>query len=333
MNATTAIRFAAWVLPLSLLAACSAWESVPEETQDARKSFEMPDRSAKYSEPAVLDAFRSEAVTDYRLWDGDQIQIDVLGRPELSGPHIVGPDGKITLPVSGVLMLRNLTREEAAAAVTKALSRYYRDIYATVRVDRYASNRVIVLGRVEHPGALQFESPPFLLEILSKAGGLPLLRPEQVLTRCAVIRGEKILWIDIKRLLTGDLSLNIRLMRNDTVYIPDAADTSVFVLGAVNKPGVFRLTPQMSFLDALGQAGGATVDADLNTLHLIRPTKQVNLEIDLENILRPDPNLNLSMEEGDIVYVPRNGVAKVGYILQKINPFATLITLKTLAAF
>lgn len=325
-------RYAVLAL-LMLMAGCSAWESVPDETPEARKSFEVPDRSTKYSAPDVLQAFRSEAVTDYRLWDGDQIQIDVLGRPELSGQHIVGPDGKVTLPVSGPLMLRDLTREEASNTITKTFSRYYRDIYTTVRVDRYSSNRIIVLGRVEHPGALQFESPPLLLEILSKAGGLPLLRPEQALARCAIIRGEKILWIDIKRLLTGDLSLNIPLMRNDTVYIPDATDTSVFVLGAVNKPGVFRLTPQMSFLDALSQAGGPTTDADLNALHLIRPAKKVNLEIDMENILQPDPNLILSMEEGDIVYVPRNGVSKVGYILQRINPFATLITLKTLATF
>lgn len=326
-------RHALWALLAALLAGCSAWETIPGETPDARKSFEVPDRSAKYSEPGVLEAFRSEAVTDYRLWDGDKIQVDVVGRPELSGQHIIGPDGKITLPVSGVVLLRDQTRDEAANLITKALSRYYRDIYTTVRVDSYSSNRVIVLGRVEHPGALQFESPPLLLEILSKAGGLPLLRPEQVLTRCAIIRGDKILWIDIKRLLTGDLNLNIQLMRNDTVYIPDATDTSVFVLGAVGKPGVIRLTPQMSFLDALGQAGGPTTDADVNELHLIRPAKNVNLEIDMENLLTPDPNLILSMEEGDIIYVPRNGVAKVGYYLQKINPFATLLTVKSFAAF
>jgi polysaccharide export outer membrane protein len=331
--AFTAIFRYGLALLLLLLTACSAWETVPLPTPDARKSFEVPDRSTKYSGPEVLEAFRSEAVTDYRLWDGDQIQIDVLGRPELSGPHIIGPDGKITLPVSGVTLLRNLTRDEAAKAITKTLSRYYRDIYTTLRVDRYASNRVIVLGRVEHPGALQFESPPLLLEILSKAGGLPLLRPEQVLTRCAVIRGEKILWIDIKRLLTGDLNLNIQLMRNDTVYIPDATDTSVFVLGAVNKPGVFRLTPQMSFLDALSQAGGPTTDANINSLRLIRPAKNVDFEIDMENLLKPDASQIVSMEENDIVYVPRSGVAKLGYILQRINPFATLLTLKTFTAF
>ena len=330
MNAAPALL----ALPPLLLAGCAAvWETAPEATPGARQAFQVPDRSATYSAAAAIDAFRAETLDDYRLWDGDQIQVDVLGRAELSGPHTIGPDGKITLPVAGVLSLRELTREGAALAVARALSRYYKDIHATVRVDRYSSNRVIVLGRVEHPGALQFESPPMLLEALAKAGGLPLLRPEQVLTRCAVIRGEKILWIDVKRLLTGDLSLNVQLARNDTVYIPDSTDTSVFVLGAVARPGVFRLTPQMSFMDLLSQAGGPTVDADAGDLHLVRPAKNVNLQIDLDSLLRHGAEQNVSMEEGDIVYVPRHGVAKVGYILQKINPFATLVTLKTFAAF
>lgn len=325
----------AWpgVIPALLLVGCSAWETVPEPTPNARESFEIPDKSTTVSSPEVLEAFKAEVDENYHLWDGDQIQVDVTGRPELSGPHTIGPDGKITLPISGVISLRNLTREAGAQAITQALSRYYRDIFTTIRVEHYASNRVIVLGRVENPGALPFESPPKLLEILSKAGGLPLLRPEQVLTRCAVIRGEKILWIDIKRLLMGDMDLNVQLMRNDTVYIPDATDTSVYVLGAVGKPGVYRLTPQMSFMDALSQAGGPTPDADLNNLRLVRPFKHVNLQIDLEAVLEPDHKINVSMEESDIIYVPRNGVAKVGYILQKVNPFAIMLTMKTFTAF
>lgn len=315
------------------VAGCSSWESLPDETPAAAKAFEVPDRTMTYSSNEVVQAFKSDVETDYRLWDGDQIQVDVLGRPELSGVHIIGPDGKITLPVSGVLLVRNLTRTETAQAVTQALTRYYKDIFTTVRIDKYASNRVIVLGRVERPGALQFEYPPLLLEILAKAGGLPLLRPEQVLTRCAILRGERILWIDVKRLLTGDMSLNVQLMRNDTVYIPDSTDTSVYVLGAVNKPGVYRLTPQMSFMDALSQAGGPTYDATLSKLHLVRPTKQAHLEIDMYDLLHPDPNLNVSMEEGDIIYVAKSWESKVGYVLQKINPFATMMTLKGFAAF
>jgi polysaccharide export outer membrane protein len=335
MSSVVTIRIGNWLALLLaiLLAGCTAWESMPDATPGARYAFEVPDRSKTYSTSEVVQAFKAEVETEYRVWDGDQIQVDVLGRPELSGLHTIGPDGQITLPVAGVLLVRNKTRQDAAQTITQALSRYYKDIFTTLRVERYTSNRVIVLGRVEHPGALQFEYPPLLLEILAKAGGLPLLRPEQVLTRCAIIRGEKILWIDVKRLLTGDMSLNVQLMRNDTVYIPDSTDTSVFVLGAVNKPGVYRLTPQMSFLDALSQSGGPAPDANLAALHLVRPSKQAHLIIDLYDVLHPDPNMNMSMEEGDIIFVARSWEAKIGYVLQKINPFATLIALKGFATF
>ncbi len=315
------------ILFLVCLAGCGAWESVPEETpNNPRSAFSSPQKSEKTSPKSAIEGFRTNTVDQYRLWDGDQITIDIVGRPELSGQQIVGPDGDITLSVAGSIKLRDLTREQAAEAIAKALSRYYKNVYATVRVDTYASNRVVVLGRVENPGPVQFDTPPSLIEILSKAGGFPLLRPEQVLTRCAVIRGDQILWIDVARLLSGDLTLNIKLQRNDVVYIPDAFDTSVFVLGAVMKPGAYRLTPQMSILDALSQAGGPMEAGNMRDIHLIRPDKSVNLAVNLEDLMIPDQSLILALKEGDIIYVPRSDVAQVGYYMRTLSPFTQLFS-------
>lgn len=305
----------------SSLAGCGSWESVPDATPNARQAFSAPQKAETMSPAAVLQAFEADTTTDYRIGDGDQINIDVVGRTELSGLQIVGPDGQVSLPVVGGIAVRDLSREQAAAAISKALAKYYRDIYTTVRVAQYGSNRVTVLGRVEHPGPVQFDTSPTLLEILSKAGVFPLIRPEQVLTSCAVIRRDKILWVDVGRLLGGDLQLNVQLHRNDVVYIPDASDRQVFVLGAVNKPGAYRLTSRMSFVDALGQAGGATVEAHKTQIHLIRPEKGVNLEVSFDEIMAPNPNLSLALEHGDIIYVPLNTAARIGYVLQKVNPF------------
>ena len=313
------------------LAGCGAWETIPEGTPDARTAFAAPEKREKLSDRSAVEAFAPDAEDEYQLWDGDQISIEVVGRPELSGKQTMGPDGQVTMGVAGTLKLRNLTRDKAADAIKASLSRYYRNVYATVRVDAYASNKVIVLGRVEHPGPVQFETPPTLMEILSKAGGFPLLRPEQVLTRCSVIRGDRILWVDVARLLAGDLSLNVKLQRNDVVYIPDAFDTSVYVLGFVTKPGAYRLTPQMSFLDALAQAGGPNEDADKNHIHLIRPDKSVNLEIDLEELLTPDQDMIMALKEGDIIYVPKNGIEKFSYILRKLSPFSQMFMIGAMA--
>lgn len=312
-----------------LLVSCGAIQNVPDATIGAEKAFTPPDRSKRISETSAIEAFKEETkkVDDYLLYDGDDINIEVIGRPELSGMQRIGPDGRISLSVVGSVLVRNLTREQAADTINKALSPYYLNIFTTVRVDHYNSNRITIIGRVEHPGEVLFNSPPKLLDILAKAGGMPLMRKEQVLTRCAIIRSNKILWIDLTRLLTGDTSLNVSLQRNDVVYIPDSTDTSVFVLGAVNHPGVFSLTPQMSFIDALSQAGGVTKDGNFNELHLIRPSAGVNMNIDMTDILAPQKNLNVAIREGDIIYVPRSGVSKMGYLIQQLNPFTTMFAI------
>lgn len=319
------------LLSCFLLVACGAIEQMPSETKGAEK-FIPPDRTQRISEKTALDAFKEETkkIDDYLLFDGDDIYIEVIGRPELSGMQRIGPDGRVTLSVVGSIMVRNMTREQAAKVINKALSPYYLGIYTTVRVEHYNSNHITIVGRVEHPGELQFNTAPNLLDILAQAGGMPLLRKEQILTRCAIIRNDKILWIDLKRLLTGDTSLNVTLQRNDVVYIPDSSDTSVFVLGEVNRPGVFSLTPQMSFMDALSQAGGITTDGDFSEIHLIRPSADANMKIDMEDILGTQKSLNVAINEGDIIYVPRHGISQFGYVLQKLNPFATMMSITSI---
>ncbi len=321
------------LLILFLLSGCGTWERIPNSTPLARQSFEIPKKRTTISNVKALQAFQAgleSAGKEYLLGAGDKITVKIAGRPKLSNTHLVGPDGQITLPIAGPVQVSELSRQDAATTIERALLPYYSDIAVTVHVEYYGSNRIIVLGRVENPGVLHFDTQPTLLETLSNAGGLPLLRKEQLLTRCAVIRDENILWLDLKRLLTGDLTLNIRLKRNDVVYIPDASDTPVYVLGAVNKPGVYRLTPQMSFLDALGQAGGPTVDANMKDIHVIRPSEGLNMQFSLETLLKPDRTLNVAMEEGDIIYVPRSNVAKIGYILNQLNPFSTLFMIRQL---
>jgi polysaccharide export outer membrane protein len=98
------------------------------------------------------------------------------------------------------------------------------------------------------------------------------------------------------------------------VYIPDSTDTSVFILGAVNHQGVFSLTPQMSFMDALSQ------DGNFSDVRLVRPSAGVDMKIDMTDILAPQKNLNVAINEGDIIFVTGHGTSQFGYIMQQINP-------------
>jgi polysaccharide export outer membrane protein len=140
---------------------------------------------------------------------------------------------------------------------------------------------------------------------------------------------DKVMWVDLQRLLSvGDMSLNVRLQPNDLVYIPDSDETLVYVLGEVKKPGAYRLTAEMSFLDALAQAGGPTEDGNPDELQLVRPGEKAERILGMEgDILASNPDANVALAEGDVIYVPRRGIRKVGYVIQQLSPFSTLLLL------
>ena len=313
-------------LCLIVILAMTAWA----QKAPPANVFTAPNKTKTFSTAEILTEFDAGDERDYSLGAGDELTVDVWDHPELSGKHIVGPDGKITLQHAGSLTVAGLTREEAAEEIKQTLGRYYYTLLVTVRVDKYTSHRVMILGRVSSPGTLYFDTSPTLLEVITRAGGLPVGgtgAEKAALARCAIFRGrDRVVWIELKNLLNGtDLSLNIRLRRNDLVYLPDSDDQLVYVLGEVKTPGAYHLTPNMTFLDALSLAGGPTKDAANSKLQIIRHGRQIETEFSFNQLLKPDSKLNYGLNEGDIVYVPPRRLAKAGYIIEKVNPFASLL--------
>ncbi|HEX8998860.1 MAG TPA: polysaccharide biosynthesis/export family protein [Blastocatellia bacterium] len=320
---------------LALLPANLSAQDAKTPAPQSQEGFRVPEKSKIFTSAELLAQFDAGDEKGYVLGEGDELTLEVWDHPELSGKHTVGPDGKITLPQSGAITVAALSREEATEAIKTALSHFYLDLAVTLRVDKYTSYRVFILGRVSNPGPLHFESPPTLLEVITRAGGLPIGgvgAEKAALARCAIFRGrDKIVWIELKSLLNGtNLALNLRLKRNDVVYLPDSDDQLVYVLGEVRTPGAYRLTPNMSFLDALALAGGPTKDAATTKLHVIRQgQQQIEKEFAFDDLLKPGAKLNYSLNEGDIIYLPQRKLAKTGYILERLSPFTSLLFILT----
>ncbi len=315
-------------LLLTLSSQSLALQNSSNSSQSPQGDFHYVEKSSVFTPAELLAKFEAEGAGEYTFGAGDELTVEVWDHPELSGKHIIGPDGMITLPQVGAINLAGLSREAGTRALSDGLARYYLDLAVTIRVDRYASNRISVLGRVMKPGTLDFEVPPTLLEAITRAGGLPVGgsgAEKAALARCAIFRGhDQVVWIELKNLLTGkDLALNLRLKRGDAVYIPDSDDQLVYVLGEVNTPGAYRLTPNMTFMDALALAGGPNRDANSKKLHIVRPSQQLSREIDFADLLKAANEDNVSLNEGDIIYVPKRGLSKIGYVMEKIAPFTT----------
>jgi len=287
----------------------------------------------------ILQSFEPAAGSEYTIGSGDLISLDFPGRPELAGPKVVGPDGRITLPLVGAIDVADRTRSQIASVIVSALSPYYQDLTVTVSVDKYSSNRVVVLGNVQHPGVLYFDETPTLLDVIARAGLLAAAEGEPtgsssvraasvtkgIPERCAIYRGnDQVVWVDLRAMLqSGSSMADLRLRRNDVVFVPAQQEVFVSVLGDVGHPGAVPLTPESTLTSVLAQTGGLAEGAS-NNIQVIQPSTGKTMTISFKRLLTPQGADEVRLHAGDVIFVPYSGLAKFTYVFQRISPVASM---------
>jgi polysaccharide export outer membrane protein len=317
---------------LSAFPVCSAAgqtaAAVPVPTQPAAQEPGLQ------RHPISIEDSQPDPHEQYLLGAGDDIVVTVAGRPELSGPHVVGPDGRITLPVVGTVAVGEKSRDDAARSIDESLGKYYSgSMSSTVEVTKYGSNHILLLGAIEKPGLITFDQPPTLLEAITKGGSV--INPDKTIqsARKAIIyRGDnQVMNVNISERFDGRRALNdIRLRRNDTVYIPENQESLVSVLGEVLRPGPVRLDNNSTLISLLTSAGGITEKSGNNpTILITEPSTGRQQSIKFKELLTLHGGSDVTLHDGDIVYVPRSGLAKTGFIFSQIAPITGMATLAT----
>jgi polysaccharide export outer membrane protein len=268
---------------------------------------------------------------DYRLGAGDVIEIYCMDVTELNRRYVLGPDGKMTLPGIGVVILNGLTREESERQIEALLKPAYLSPRVNLLIIEYNNNRVSVLGEVRWPGQYNFPGRPTLLDALARAQGLT---DKADLRGCTVVRGNGMLIeIDLYALLrNGDRTLNIPLLPEDAVYVKADEEHNYFVLGEVARPGVFKIGLQVDVVRAVASAGGQTRDAKLGDAHIVRRLPDgsaTTIRVNLDRLMRGKTTDSPPVLAGDIIYVPRKGIATFNYYLSQITPALNTILLGT----
>ena len=292
-------------------------------------AVEKPNPQLKPNALEALRKFEPAADEEYRLGKGDEITIDFSGRTEMQAKLVVGPDGRITLPLAGEMMLAGLTRAEAAKAIEGGLTPYYSNISAQVTVTKYTANRVLLLGAVDHPGPMLFDGVPTLLEAITR-GGLPTVGPEkrpQIPDQCAIYRGsDQVLWVQLRSLIdSGNPLADLRLRRDDVIYIPDPAARFVSVLGEVQHPGAVPITASTTLASVLANAGGITDKAGGSPkIQIVDPTGGTTRTVAFNDLLNPAKNLEITLKPGEIIYVPQSGFSRATYYLERLNPMTQM---------
>ena len=344
MNRLLHISSVCLLLALGTCALAQAQSQLPDQPASAAATSNVPATQIPAGEPPdpklkpnpldELRKFEPSADEEYRLGRGDEITIDFTGRPDLEAKLVVGPDGRITLPLAGELMMAGLSRSEAGKAIEKALSTYFDNLSVLVTVTKYTANRVMVLGAVDHPGPMVFDGAPTLLEAITR-GGLPTVgvnkRP-QIPDRCAIYRGtDQVMWVQLRALVdSGNPLADLRLRRDDVVYVPDPSERFVSVLGEVQHPGPVQLNSVSTLASVLAEAGGITEKAG-NKPHvqIVDPAAGTSRVIAFNDLLNPAKSTEITLKPGEIIFIPQSGFYRATYYLERLSPLTSLATMAT----
>jgi polysaccharide export outer membrane protein len=292
--------------------------------QEKEKNSSEP--SLKPNPLETLRNFEPAADEEYLLGRGDEITVDFSGRPDMQAKLVIGPDGRISLPLAGEVMLAGLSRTGAANAVEEALTGYYANLAVQVGVTKYTANRVLLLGAVDHPGLLTFDGTPTLLEALARGG----LVTGPTNTRGEQIPGtNQVVWVELKALIdSGNTLADLRLRRDDVIYVPSMSERFVSVLGEVQHPGAIPLTHSSTLASVLAAAGGITEKAGRKPhIQIVDPSSGASRIVSFNDILDPVKSLEVTLKPGEIIYVPQSGFYRATYVLERLNPLMSLASM------
>ena len=116
------------------------------------------------------------------------------------------------------------------------------------------------------------------------------------------------------------------MKKGDIVFIPDSSDTAIYVLGSVSKPGSYRITPRMTLLDALAQAGGPNEDAAPQQIGVYRAGAQQVEIIAFSDLVNVSRSVNYALQDGDVIFVPKSDIAEMGYLMRQLAPGISVLS-------
>jgi polysaccharide export outer membrane protein len=291
---------------------------------------------------------------DLPLGTGDLIVVSVFLVSELSQLNVRIPsNGKIALPLVGILPAAGRTARQLEEDIGVRLERYMHEPQVSVFVQEHKSQQVAVFGAVRNGGVYPLLSRLRVTDALAMAGALnedadhvvylirrPSPRPDaasaapqldaasvapQPDAASAAPRpadDEVMIPIDLESVINDRKDLNLVLESGDVIHVPRAG--AYYVGGDVMKPGSFLLKGKTTLHQAVVIAGGVKQTADRNDVRIYRPGSDGQPEVlkfSLNEVENRHGAQAVELAKNDVVIVGRSGAKALGYGLLEFIRF------------
>src|SRR6202048_2095989 len=192
-----------------------------------------------------------------QLGPGDQVKMEVFGRPEMDSTTYVSDDGSIRVPLAGAVVIGGLSPGEAGQKVEAALKKgqFLVDPHVTFTVLLSRSQRVSVLGEVHNPGRYPVESNTTVLDLLAQAGGatekgadvIYILHPD----RTGALQRQPVNLKGVTDSKDAAPAVLQTVQGGDSIFVPAAEQ--FYIAGEVHSPAMYRLADRTTSVPAVGR--------------------------------------------------------------------------------
>lgn len=191
------MRYLLLLVFMVLSLGCATGYGIGPESVAVRQAAALP------APNAAVDGPRDGP--DYRIGTLDVLEVTVFGVEALSRTVRVGSDGRVSLPLAGLVQAAARTPHELEADIASRLgARYIENPQVTVFVREAASKRFTVEGAVSQPGVFPVVGRTSLLQAIATAQGLDRLADPGGIVVFRVIDGEKMAAVfDIREVRAG----------------------------------------------------------------------------------------------------------------------------------
>ncbi|MCW7755073.1 SLBB domain-containing protein [Desulfobotulus sp. H1] len=250
-----------------------------------------------FSVPAPAD--------DYTVGPGDTLDIRVYNHADLSVKASVSGEGTIRYPLLGEFRISGKTPSEISVLIENMLADgYILNPQVSVFLNEYRSRKVTILGEVDKPGLYELAGRIYLLELISRAGGLTLDAGRSVyVTRSNGTTengdaGQEVLHVDLHQLIEqGDVGQNILIRNGDSVFIPKVE--KIYVTGEVRRPAAYSYDADLTLIKVLTNAGGLTDKASSRNIRIIR-------DVNGEKVVLQRVSMDQRVQPNDVIVVPES---------------------------
>lgn len=260
-------------------------------------------------DPSVFQPSYDDVIDpNYIIGPGDDVIIMLWGETELTENYTVSKEGYLFIDNIGQVFVNGLNLENLEKKLFRLLKKVYSSLddsnknstsYFDVSLGSNVIRpiRVFALGEVSKAGAYNIKSSSDLFSSLFYFGG-PTIKGS--LRDIRLIRNNKeIASIDFyDYLLTGKQKGNVRVQRDDVIFIPNRLKT-VKVFGEVNRPGIYELLDNESLNDLINIFGNLKATSYTKRVQIKRilpPNERERIGIDRKLI---DLDLSLILKNQD----------------------------------